>query len=67
MEFGSKPGGGNKTVAFVAVKCYTYIDNKIYGYSQVPVRSIWEDRRIGNGVRVSDRTAAVRRSQGHDH
>ena len=25
------------------------------------------DRRIGNGVRVSDRTAAVRRSQGHDH
>ena len=57
--------GGNKTVAFVAVKCYTYIDNKIYGYSQVPVRSIWEDRRIGNGVRVSDRTAAVRPNRSH--
>ena len=57
--------GGNKTVAFVAVKCYTDIDNKIYGYSQVPVRSIWEDRRIGNGVRVSDRTAAVRPSRSH--
>ena len=37
--------------------------NRIYGYSQVPFPGTRKGR-IGNGVKVSDRTAAVRRSDG---
>ena len=43
--------------------------NRIQGYSQVPERlrtnAARTRGRIGNGVRISDRTAAVRQSRGH--
>ena len=43
--------------------------NRIHGYSQVPDRlragTMRAGGRIGNGVQVSDRTAAVKWSRGH--
>ena len=43
--------------------------NRIHGYPQVPIRlridNVQTWGRIGNGVQVSDRTAAVRSSRGH--
>ena len=50
-------------------KCYTETENRIHGYSQVPDRLRTGKKqtigRIGNGVQVSDRTAAVRLSRSH--
>ena len=40
------------------------IHNRTHGYSQVLFPAWWREKRIGNGVKVSDRTAAVRSSRG---